>query len=115
KTRNDVKALKAQSEERIARQESTVAESRARAMAEMEELQRTVTERTSRSRQEAIDVVTQARQDAEAIRGEVREYMERARMEAATLARRRDNIAAQLGQLSGVIEALAVPESPVEK
>jgi membrane-bound ClpP family serine protease len=108
----DARSLKSQAEERISHEEAVAAEARARAMAEMEELQRTVAERAGRSREEAIEVVSQARQDAEAIRTEVREYMERARMEASTLARRRDNIASQLGQLSGVIEALAVPENP---
>ena len=38
--------------------------------------------------------------------------MERARAEVAALARRRDDINAQLGHLSGVIEALAVSERP---
>ena len=35
--------------------------------------------------------------------------LERARGEVARLASRRDNIATELGNLSGVIEALAVP------
>ncbi len=38
--------------------------------------------------------------------------LDRARAEVAQLARRRDDINAQLGHLSGVIEALAVSERP---
>jgi hypothetical protein len=38
--------------------------------------------------------------------------LERARAEVAVLAGRREDITRQLGHLSGVIEALAVPESP---
>ena len=38
--------------------------------------------------------------------------VERARDEVNTLAARRDDITRQLGRLSGVIEALAVPERP---
>ena len=40
---------------------------------------------------------------------EAADMLQRARAEVAKLASRRDNIASELGHLSGVIEALAVP------
>ena len=57
-------------------------------------------------------LLNQARADADAVRGDARAMMERARTEVSTLARRRDDINAQLGHLSGVIEALAFSERP---
>jgi hypothetical protein len=43
------------------------------------------------------------------MRAQARRTLEDARAEIALLARRRDGITAELGQLSGVIQALAVP------
>jgi outer membrane protein TolC len=43
------------------------------------------------------------------MRAQARQILDEARAEVAALARRRDQIAEELSQLSGVIEALAVP------
>ena len=53
----------------------------------------------------------EARADADRIREEALDMLERARAEDAALAARRVDITRQLGHLSGVIEALAVPET----
>jgi cell division septum initiation protein DivIVA len=62
-----------------------------------------------RARREAADLVSHARREADAARDEARRVLEEARAEVAVLTTRRDEIAAELGRLSGVIEALAVP------
>ena len=54
--------------------------------------------------------MTEGRAAAEQVRENARQALERARAEIAQLQTRRDTIAAELGQLSGVIEALSVPE-----
>ena len=51
-----------------------------------------------------------ARADADRARAEATRLLDEARAEVAVLAQRRDDITAQLAQLSGVIDALAVPE-----
>src|ERR1035438_4390504 len=53
-----------------------------------------------------------ARADADTSRAEARDLLTHARAEVKALAARRDDITAQLGNLSGVIEALAVPGPP---
>jgi hypothetical protein len=54
----------------------------------------------------------EARQRADTVRAEAQAAVERARAEVHTLAARRDAITAQLGNLSGVIDALAVSDDP---
>ena len=54
---------------------------------------------------------TEARQRADTVRAEAQAAVERARAEVHTLAARRDAITEQLRALSGVIDALAVPET----
>jgi hypothetical protein len=54
-------------------------------------------------------MVADARAEADELRAQARRTLEDARAEIALLARRRDGITAELGQLSGVIQALAVP------
>jgi cell division septum initiation protein DivIVA len=61
-------------------------------------------------RDEASATLASARADADTSRAEAREMLTKARAEVKVLADRRDDITAQLGHLSGVIEALAVPE-----
>ena len=65
---------------------------------------------------EAGDLRQQAADEAEAVKAaavaesaQARRIVEDARAEVALLARQRDGITAELGQLSGVIQALAVP------
>jgi hypothetical protein len=61
------------------------------------------------ARQEAADHVSSARAEADDLRSKARAILEDARAEAAVLTKRRDEIAAELEGLSGVIQALAVP------
>src|SRR5204863_444691 len=62
-----------------------------------------------RPREEATTYLSDARQEADQLRAQARRTLEEARDEVAILLRRRDEITAELGQLSGVIQALAVP------
>ncbi len=62
-----------------------------------------------RARAEGAGLVASARAEADELRAQARRTLEDARAEIALLARRRDGITAELGQLSGVIQALAVP------
>jgi len=79
------------------------AESVARLQTEAHEHRRAV-------RDEATATLAAARADADTSRAEARDLLTQARAEVKVLADRRDDITAQLGNLSGVIEALAVPE-----
>jgi hypothetical protein len=64
------------------------------------------------ARAEIIKASEEARIRADAVRAEAHAAVERARAEVHTLASRRDAITAQLGHLSGVIDALALPDDP---
>ena len=64
-----------------------------------------------RSREESARLVTEAQADADRVRDQARQVLSDARAEVEALRRRRDEIADELTQMSGVIEALAVPES----
>ena len=62
-----------------------------------------------RARHEAAEHLAAARAEADELRSKARAVLEDARIEAAVLTKRRDEIAAELEGLSGVIQALAVP------
>jgi hypothetical protein len=83
---------------------------RERAAAEVSRLQTEAHEHRRAVRDEATSTLAAARVDADTNRAQARDLLIRARAEVAVLAERRDDITAQLGHLSGVIEALAVPE-----
>ena len=61
------------------------------------------------ARQEAAEHLAAARAEADELRSKARAVLDDARAEAAVLTKRRDEIAAELEGLSGVIQALAVP------
>ena len=63
-----------------------------------------------RAREESVALVAEGRAEADQLRDSARRALERARAEIAQLKEQRDTIAAELGQLSGVIAALSVPE-----
>ena len=63
-------------------------------------------------RAESSELLTSARAEADQLRTEARELLASARAEVGALVERRAAIERELGSLSGVIEALAVPESP---
>jgi outer membrane protein TolC len=80
--------------------------------------QREAEEARRDARNAATRLVADARREADDLRREAREALERARAEVATLTTRRDEIAGELGRLSGVIEALSVPtpgRAPVDR
>ena len=83
---------------------------RERAAAEVARLQTEASEHRRAVREEATSTLAAARADADANRAQARDLLKKARAEVRALASRRDDITAQLGHLSGVIEALAVPE-----
>ncbi len=62
------------------------------------------------AREEANRHVAEGRSEADRLRESASRALERARAEVAQLQIQRDQIAVELGQLSGVIEALSVPE-----
>ena len=67
------------------------------------------------ARQEAAEHLGAARTEADELRSKARAVLEDARAEAGVLTKRRDEIAAELEGLSGVIQALAVPtDGPAE-
>lgn len=78
----------------------------------MSRLQREAHEHRRAVRDEATTTLAAARADADTSRAEARDLLTRARAEVKVLGARRDDITAQLGNLSGVIEALAVPGPP---
>ena len=71
--------------------------------------QRTADEELRRARAESAAIIAEARQEADDLRAQARRIVEEARAEVAALARQRESITEELGQLSGVIQALAVP------
>jgi chromosome segregation ATPase len=60
------------------------------------------------ARAEAVMLVRDARVEADELRRTARRMLDDARTEVASLTTRRDEIAEELGRLSGVIEALSV-------
>jgi chromosome segregation ATPase len=72
-------------------------------------IQREAQDEARRVREDAAAYLATARAEADALRAQAQHRLEEARDEIEALARRRDGIAEELRQLSGVIEALAVP------
>jgi cell division septum initiation protein DivIVA len=64
------------------------------------------------AKDEATRTIAGARSEADELRSRARSILAEARAEVAVLNAHRDEISKQLGDLSGVIEALAVPERP---
>jgi hypothetical protein len=85
---------------------------RQRAAETVSRLQREAHEHRRAVRDEATSTLAAAPADADTSRAEARDLLTHARAEVKVLAARRDDITAQLGNLSGVIEALAVPGPP---
>ena len=64
------------------------------------------------AREESSRTISSARAEADELRSKARSILAEARAEVAVLSAHRDEISKQLGDLSGVIEALAVAERP---
>lgn len=73
--------------------------------------QREAKDEARRLREEAAAFLASARAEADTLREQAQLRVQEARDELAAMARRRDGIAEELRQLSGVIEALAVPST----
>lgn len=97
-------------ERRRAEAESGAASLRALVAEEVTRSRAEAAEDRRRAREESLTLVTEGRAEADQLREGARRALERARAEIAQLQSQRDGIAAELGQLSGVIEALSVPE-----
>lgn len=65
-----------------------------------------------RAREESLALLADGRAEADQLREGARRALERARTDITQLQTQRDTIAAELAQLSGVIEALSVPTTP---
>jgi len=85
-----------------------VAEQVATAQREAEEARR-------EARTEAVRIVGDARTEADDLRRQAAQILHDAREEVAALTTRRDEIAAELGRLSGVIDALSVSHADVPR
>jgi len=79
---------------------------------DVEQFQRQAHEQHRAARAEILRITEQAQRRSEEIRAEAQDSVTRARAEVAVLAARRDAITTQLGDLSGVIDALAVGDFP---
>ena len=115
-------AAREEAAEIVARAERRLTEAREGAQvlresttAELDRLHRESLERHRLQRAELVALTDEARADADRIRSEAAEMLEQARAEVEALARRRSDITTQLGALSGVIDALAVPASGTEQ
>jgi hypothetical protein len=84
---------------------------REQAAAELARAQRELHDLRRAAKDDELRIMSEARVQADEIRAEARHMVSEARAEVAELARRREAIAGELGNLSGVIEALAVAES----
>jgi hypothetical protein len=113
-----IRTAEAEAQEHTARAERRLAEAEAGAKTIREQVAVEVTRtqeelhdrwRTSKTEQGAAAAA--ARAEADEVRNSARRLLSDARAEVALLSQRRDAIAAELGSLSGVIEALAVAES----
>jgi hypothetical protein len=107
---SEARAQEERAKRRLADAEAGAKLIRERTGADLEALQRETYESVRATREEAIELLATARTESDQVRREARAQLDKARAEVATLGRRRDDINSQLGHLSGVIEALAVPD-----
>ena len=114
--REDAEDLYAETETRAQRRLEEVAQGarilRETVAEEVVRTQREAQDESRRLREEAMAFLTQARAEADQLRANARRMVEEAREELAALVRRREEITDELGELSGVIQALAVPTVP---
>jgi hypothetical protein len=104
--RAEANAQETRARQRLTEAEAGVRLVHERSSADFEAMQREAYETALAAREEAVAVLTQARADADAVRADARSQMTRARDEVAVLTRRREEVTAQLGQLSGALRSL---------
>jgi chromosome segregation ATPase len=103
--------VEARAQRRLEQAESGAKVLRDQTAEEVMRTQREAKDEARRLREDAAAFLTTAREEADALREQARHRLQDARDEVAALARRRDAIEEELRQLSGVIEALAVPST----
>jgi hypothetical protein len=104
------KSLFERADRRLAEADSGARAVREQVAEELVRTQREAAQLRRGAREEASTMVSQARAEADGLRAAARTALTEARTEIAELTKRRKAIASELGNLSGVIEALAVDE-----
>jgi vacuolar-type H+-ATPase subunit H len=107
-TRQDIGARLERADRRVAEAESGARVIRERVAEDMARAQREVQEVRRKAKQEAAELVSTARAEADQVRTRARTQEAQYREEVERLTAQRDRIATELGNLSGVIDALAV-------
>jgi vacuolar-type H+-ATPase subunit H len=108
-------ARDARAERRLAEAESGARAVREQVAAELARTQRELHEVRRKAKEEEFAAINTARAEADELRAAARKMIAEARAEVAALVKRRNAIAGELGNLSGVIEALAVAEGHPEQ
>ncbi|MEP7020122.1 MAG: hypothetical protein ABI808_05690 [Pseudonocardiales bacterium] len=99
-------------ERRLLEAESGARAVREQVAAELTKAQREIHELRRAAKAEEAEAVGAARAEADAVRTSSRRLLAEAKAELAALSAQRDAIAGELGNLSGVIDALAVSDAP---
>ena len=106
----DAARLTERAERRTAESEAGATLIRAAVAEEAVRLRAEAAEELRSAREEAAESLRTAQAEAEELRARARTLLDDARAEVTELRGRRDRITGELTQLSGVIEALAVPD-----
>jgi hypothetical protein len=106
------RAAEERAQRRVAEAETGARTVRERAADDLARAQEEARELRRSARDEAARAIAEARSEADELRSKARSILAEARAEVAVLSAHRDEISKQLGDLSGVIEALAVAERP---
>jgi hypothetical protein len=109
---DDARALHDRADRRLTEAESGARSLREHSAEEIERSHRELHELRRATKAEAVRAMEQARAEADEVRSLARTLLADARTEVATLIQQRDEIAKELGSLSGIIDALAVPDDP---
>lgn len=108
----EAKAIVARAERKAETQAAQAEAVREQLTEDLKREQARAFERMRTTRDEAIELLDNSRREADQVRTQAHAMLSSARSEVAELAKRRDDIQRQLTELSGVIEALAVPGEP---
>jgi len=106
--RQDIGSRLERADRRVAEAENGARVIRERVADDMARAQRDAQELRRSAKQEAAEIVRSARADADEVRTRARAIESQSREEVERLTAQRDRIAEELGNLSGVIDALAI-------
>ena len=106
----DAARLAERADRRTAESEAGATQIRTAVAEEVVRLRAEAAEELRSAREEAAETLRTAQAEAEEVRSRARTLLDDARAEVTELRGRRDRITGELSQLSGVIEALAVPD-----